>query len=168
VAQCLSPEGSLGNFQQDGEMKRTGKWIDGTTPEQPVTSAAREAVKLRLQLVAHYLPLAAASAEEDREYVHQLRVATRRATAALKIFSELLPNKQLSWMKKRLRRIRQAAGDARDLDVLIARLEQRIDKAAGDTLPELVEELSQRRVSAQPPIVEIDAHTDAGSPCTCP
>src|SRR4051794_31709926 len=35
---------------------------------------------------------------------------------------ELLPRKPARWLKKRLRKIRQAAGDARDLDVLAHRL----------------------------------------------
>lgn len=141
-------------------MKRTGKWIDGTTPEQPATEAAREAIRLRLKLVAHYLPLAAEHADEDREYVHQLRVATRRATAALKIFADLLPAGRFKWMKKRLRRIRQAAGDARDLDVLIARLEPRIGDSDTDPWRELVDELRQRRASAQLPIRKINERLD--------
>lgn len=144
-------------------MKRTGKWIEGTTPEQPVTSVAKEAVKLRLKLVARYLPLAAGSAEEDSEFVHQLRVATRRATAALQIFSALLPKKRLKSMKKRLRRIRKAASDARDLDVLIARLARR-DKGTGDeALQELIDELKQRRASAQLPIRDIDRRLRRGN-----
>ena len=58
------------------------------------------------------------------EHVHQLRVATRRAMAALRIFELLLPRRRARKMKKQLKRIRRAAGDARNLDVLAARLEK--------------------------------------------
>ena len=58
---------------------RKGKWIEGTSAEQPVSAAARRALEVRLAVVWHYLPLAAKRASEDVEHVHQLRVASRRA-----------------------------------------------------------------------------------------
>lgn len=101
------------------------KWVEGTSPEQGVVEVARRALGARLELVAHYLPLAARRPEEEIEYVHQLRVATRRAVAALKLFAPLLPRRRAQKMKKLLGRIRRAAGDARDLDVLGLRLAER-------------------------------------------
>ena len=49
---------------------------------------------------------------------HQLRVATRRAGAALEIFRDCLPEKDYQTARKQLRRLRRAAGAARDWDVL--------------------------------------------------
>ena len=49
---------------------------------------ARRALDARLDLVGHYLPRAADAADET-ENVHQLRVATRRAMAAMQIFDAL-------------------------------------------------------------------------------
>jgi CHAD domain-containing protein len=63
------------------------------------------------------LPLAAERAHEDVEYVHQLRVATRRSGAALRIFAPCLRSGPLRKTKKRLRRLRRAAGTARECDV---------------------------------------------------
>ena len=60
---------------------RKGKWIEGTSAEQPVSRAAVRALEVRLAVVWHYLPLASRRASEDVEYVHQLRVASRRAMA---------------------------------------------------------------------------------------
>jgi CHAD domain-containing protein len=51
------------------------------------------------------------------EPVHKLRVATRRATAALDGFAEWLPRKTYRTTRRWLRDIRQAAGFARDWDV---------------------------------------------------
>jgi CHAD domain-containing protein len=137
-------------------MKRTGKWIDGTTPEQPVTEAARLAVRLRLKLVEYYLPLAAWQADEDPEYVHQLRVATRRATAALGIFADLLPQRRLKQLKRKLHRVRRAANDARDLDVLIARLKVSAEESPDPAWRDLLGDLKARRDQAQPPIRQVD------------
>lgn len=142
-------------------MKRTGKWIDGILPTQPAADAARPAIKLRLKLVASYLPQAAKRADEDPEHVHQLRVATRRAMAALETFADYLPAKRLKKMKKRLRQVRRAAGDARDLDVLLERLEGMRSEVAGPQWEQLLCELRERRTHAQPAIRQVNAELKA-------
>jgi CHAD domain-containing protein len=96
-----------------------GKWISDLEPTTPLADAARHVLSLRLGLVRHYLPLAMHRSEEDPEHVHQLRVSTRRAGAALDIFSCCLSDKQFARGKKTLRRIRRAAGAARDWDVFL-------------------------------------------------
>ena len=64
------------------ERKRLGK-LD---PNGPLCDAARPMIDSMLGTVWHYLPLAAEQPGDDVEHVHQLRVATRRAGAALSIF----------------------------------------------------------------------------------
>jgi integrase/recombinase XerD len=66
-----------------------GKWIPGLTAEMPVAEAARAVLAARFEVVRHCLPLAVEKPYEDVEHVHQLRVGTRRAGAAL-------PGKSLS------------------------------------------------------------------------
>ena len=104
-----------------------GKWIDDLTSDVAWTSAARHVLKVRLEAVAERLPDAILRAEEDVEHVHQLRVSTRRAGAAVRIFGELLPAKTQRTLRKRLKRIRRAAGAARDWDVFQEMLVQRRD-----------------------------------------
>jgi CHAD domain-containing protein len=99
-----------------------GKWIGDLTAETPVADAARRALTVRLEVVRDYLPLALHDAENDPEHVHQLRVGTRRARAALDIFAQCLPPKALKSAKKLLRGLRRAAGEARDWDVFVAGL----------------------------------------------
>jgi CHAD domain-containing protein len=99
-----------------------GKWIAGLRPDMPVADAARAVLAARLEVVRHFLPLAAERPFEDSEYVHQLRVGTRRAGAALEVFADCLPRKRLKAVKRSLRAIRRAAGDARDWDVFIQAL----------------------------------------------
>jgi CHAD domain-containing protein len=96
-----------------------GKWIGGLTADAPLTEAAKRVLSVRLRAVGEVLPRAALEADRDPEYVHQLRVATRRADAALRIFEPCLPGKVHKKARRRLRRLRQAAGAARDWDVLL-------------------------------------------------
>jgi len=99
-----------------------GKWIPDLMPRTPVTDAARRALSVRLEVVRDHLPLALEQADKDSEHVHQLRVGTRRATAALEIFSPCLPDKAYRVARKQLRSIRRAAGAARDWDVFLQSL----------------------------------------------
>jgi CHAD domain-containing protein len=132
-------------------MAASGKWIDGIGPETTVADAASRSLELRLAVIAHTLPLAAHLAEHDVEHVHRLRVATRRAGAALELYRDWLPGKPARWIKKRLRQIRRAASEARDLDVLIQRLQR-----VGDPKAEpIVRFLSAKRSAVQPNIIEL-------------
>jgi CHAD domain-containing protein len=94
-----------------------GKWIPGLTPTLSVPDAARAILVARLDVVRHYLPLAVERPFDDPEHVHQLRVGTRRAGAALRVFADWLPRKHHKATRDYLRTIRRAAGDARDWDV---------------------------------------------------
>lgn len=105
-----------------------GKWIRDLKLETPVEDAARHVLFLRLQVVKDYLPRAALEAEDDIEYVHQLRVGTRRADAALRIFAACLPRKCYRKARKQLKKLRRAAGAARDWDVFLDDLLQREQK----------------------------------------
>jgi len=96
-----------------------GKWISDLNAATPLADAACRVLTVRLDGVQQYLPLAMRKAEEDAEHVHQLRVSTRRAGAALEIFAPCLPPREFKRAKKTLRRIRRAAREARDWDVFL-------------------------------------------------
>jgi CHAD domain-containing protein len=99
-----------------------GKWIDDLQADTPLTDAARHVLTVRLEVVRDHLPKALHESEKDPEHVHQLRVGTRRAGAALQIFETCLPAREFKKAKKRLREIRRAAGEARDWDVFLMAL----------------------------------------------
>lgn len=99
---------------------KDGKWIDGLTADTPLLKATRHVLEARLGLVHDFLAPALHQASEDIEHVHRLRVATRRARAALDMFAICLPKDSCDDAKKHLRKIRRAAGAARDWDVFIA------------------------------------------------
>src|SRR5262249_41087486 len=78
---------------------------------------------------------AAYHADEDVEHVHQLRVASRRADAALKLFRAYLPRGTYRKARARLRAIRRAAGDARDWDVFHADVREWQRRQGASSLP---------------------------------
>ena len=90
----------------------TDKWAPQVPPDASIAKVAVGALNGRLDAVLNYLPRAALRPQEDAEYVHQLRVWTRRAVAALRLYEDLIPKRQLSWFRKVLRHVRRAANDA--------------------------------------------------------
>src|SRR5947209_3091703 len=82
-----------------------GKWIPGLRADMPLLEAARRVLHVRLQVVRDYLPKAVAEAEGDPEMVHQLRVATRRGDAALRLFRDCLSGGAYREARRRLRSI---------------------------------------------------------------
>ena len=61
-------------------------------------------------------------AGEDIEYLHRMRVASRRLRAALPVFVSCFPQKKYARWLADIRRITRVLGDARDADVQIAAL----------------------------------------------
>jgi CHAD domain-containing protein len=131
---------------------RPDKWVDGVSPADRTTEVAIRTLKSRLGAVQYYLPLAAERAGEDVEHVHQLRVWTRRAEAALKLYANLLPRRRAAWIQKQLKRLRRAANDARDCDVLARRLGEDHDGRARHWLATVRKE----RAKAQRPLVAMN------------
>lgn len=138
----------------------SSKWIEGLAPDQPVEEAARGVLELRLNRVWELLPAAAYEADQDVEHVHQLRVASRRAHAALRAFEDCLPRRRGRKLKRQLHRVRRAAGEARDYDVQCAQLKARADagdKYAAAALPRF----AKKRAKAQRPIARGHRRLDA-------
>ena len=109
----------------------------------------------RLETVAKALPLAADYSQYDVEYVHALRVATRRASAAMKLFEGGLPQRRGAWFIRKLKRIRQIAGSARDHDVLLLRLEKLAEQYPQADWTPLLDHLLEQRAADQPAIEKI-------------
>lgn len=105
------------------------KWIAGLRADLSVREAARLALGLRLGVVRDRQPDAALRADDDIEHVHQLRVGTRRAGAALRLFKDCLPPRLFKKTRQTLRTIRRSAGAARDWDVFLGMLQARLSRA---------------------------------------
>jgi CHAD domain-containing protein len=135
----------------------SAKWISGLTADTPLASAARHVLMLRFETVRDSLPRAIHEADEDPEHVHQLRVGTRRARAALDVFADCLPSEAYKQARRRLRELRRAAGAARDWDVFLFTLAERQHKALAKQRPGLdflAGHALARRMVAQEQMVE--------------
>src|SRR5262245_5850844 len=105
-------------------MPRFDKWLTGVAPDVSVDQVARRALARRLEAVQHFLDDAALGPGRA-EAIHQLRIWTRRSSAALRLFAVALEEKPRKWLKKKLRKIRRIAGEARDCDVQLERFDAR-------------------------------------------
>jgi len=134
------------------------KWIEIASPEVPASEVAVDAICLRVRYVQELLPLAAHEFQDDIEHIHRLRVACRRADATLKAFRPLLEDKS-DTLRKWLRRIRRAAGPARDLDVLLARLQK--NQSDDPNCVYLVARLVRHRSEAQQALLQVEAESQS-------
>jgi CHAD domain-containing protein len=125
-----------------------GKWIGGISPDQPVCEMAGQVLNARLKAVHHFLPLAAEKSEEDEEYIHQLRIAVRRADEAVRIFARLM--EESGALRDRLRQIRRAADEARNWDVMVERFSH-----GGDIPTTILEQVRARRREVQGPVAAV-------------
>src|SRR5438067_11364524 len=105
------------------------------SPDDGAAVAARVVVRFHLRAFVRVEPAARAG---EIEPVHQLRVATRRLRAALRLFAPLLPARFATAAHRDLAWLGRAIGAVGDLDVLsglvrkqAARLEPELRRAAG-------------------------------------
>lgn len=129
-------------------MAASDNWMACVGRRTPVGHVAARILRERFDTVWAELQ-AVCTMRDYAEHVHQLRVATRRTLAAIDAFHSLIPAKRRHWFEKKLRRLRKAAGEARDLDVLTERLAKNDSVRARK---QLVAMLAQRRRTSRTPI----------------
>ena len=94
---------------------------------------------------------------EDIEYVHKLRVASRRVRTALNIFNEFFPTKQVNAWRKAVKNVTTSCGEARDTDVQLAFLQNyatHLDSLAAEGVRSLIAMQQARRTRMQSDIVK--------------
>ena len=134
-------------------MNRPEKWQLGATAASKVRAVARQALAPRLKRVAKNLKRASKESPDQADDIHRLRTWCRRSAAAVELFRPLLPKKEKKWFARQLKKIRQAAGDVRDLDVM---LEQAADN------PAFAEELKKQRDKASQPLGKLHKRLQRG------
>ena len=95
----------------------TAKWFPKLTPTTLLPVAARTVLGARCDVVERRLQNLKSRSVRDPEDVHQLRVSTRRLAAALSIFKACLDPESHRRLRRAARKLRRAAGAARDFDV---------------------------------------------------
>jgi CHAD domain-containing protein len=92
--------------------------------------------------------------ENDIEFVHRMRVASRRLRSALGLFGECFDEEDVRKWNRAVRSVTRDLGEARDLDVQIAFLTGFVDShEKSPSLMALKGELEEQRAGAQPRIV---------------
>ncbi len=90
---------------------------------------------------------------KDIEYIHQIRVASRRLRNGLACFLDCLPKKKAKVWQTEVKKITRAMGDARDLDIQIELLdrlyEDNLDPKYKPGYRRLLLRLKQQRTKAQ-------------------
>lgn len=103
-------------------MPRFQKRLTFSTTRVSVGDALEAVVRERLKAVRFYLGRLHKEAKPAVETVHQLRVWSRRATAAVDLFRSVGDDGPWRKLRKRLKKLRRAAGEVRDWDVLVERI----------------------------------------------
>jgi len=106
------------------------KWVRGVPGDACAVEAARRVLDDRLRRVAELF--ADASKTGDAKSVHQLRVATRRAQAALEAFGPLMKRSIRRKTAREMRSIRRTAGAARLCDAHLALFAEMLPDSPAD------------------------------------
>ena len=132
--------------------------IRGISPDETLEVCARQIIVSYFHQMMSYKE--GAKDGSDIEFVHEMRVTSRRLRAAMDNFADCFPEKAFKKHYKKIKLITQTMGAVRDLDVLIVRFEKKLD-----TLPEveqadirsLIEHLQQEREDARKPMLMLFA-----------
>ncbi len=92
----------------------------------------------------------------DIEFVHQMRVTSRRLRAAMDNFTDCFPEKVFKKHYKRIKAITRTMGAVRDLDVLIARFQRELgalSEVEQADIRGLIEHLQCEREEARKPML---------------
>jgi len=99
-----------------------------------------------------------ALALDDIEYIHRLRVASRRLRNGLGLFRDCLSAKKFQSYQENIRQITKALGKARDLDIQIECVDQKYDLLSDARFKpgygRLLLRLKQQRIKAQQKVAQ--------------
>ena len=98
------------------------KEVEGLHPDMRFNEAAVLVIQAKLdELFVHE---AGTRAGEDIEYLHDMRVASRRMRAAMDVFEECFPRQVYTPLRKTAATLTRSLGEVRDRDVMLEFLER--------------------------------------------
>lgn len=132
------------------EKKESSKKTPGVRSTDTVAEAGVKVLRVHFEkMLAHE---EGTMDGKDIEDLHDMRVATRRMRAAMRLFGPYLPKKQVSRLNKGLRQTGRALGPVRDLDVMLEKVEhdcKQYEEISREGLKPLIEDWERRRESAR-------------------
>ena len=103
---------------------------------------------------------------EDTEYVHRMRVTSRRIRATLPIFRNCFPKKKYKKWLKAIKQVTRLLGEARDLDVQIALIDgfqSEYTPPPDSAVTRFIENHKSRRTEIQPNVsISLESLRDSG------
>ena len=139
-------------------METTEPKISGISPDETLEVCARQIIANYFHQMMSYKE--GAKAGNDIEFVHQMRVTSRRLRAAMDNFADCFPEKAFKKHYKKIKLVTRTLGTVRDLDVLIVRFEKQLDtlpEAEQSDIRRLIEHLQQEREAARKPMLTLFA-----------
>ncbi len=136
--------------------------VKGIAPEKSLEECARRIITTRLHEMMAFK--AGAIDGRDIEYVHDMRVASRRLRAAMRNFADCFTRKKkFRRHLKRVERITSRLGDVRDLDVLIDRFQKDLKTMPEDAqsgVQNLIRHLQREREARRVPMFRMFEELD--------
>ena len=135
--------------------------IKGITPDKTLETCARQIIVGYFHEMMFHK--AGVSDGADIEFVHVMRVTSRRLRAAMDNFVECFQKEPFKKYYKQVRTITRTMGAVRDLDVLITHFQnelQTLSVAEQGDIQGLIEHLQQKREEARKPMLELFTELD--------
>ena len=135
--------------------------IEKISPENTLEACARQVIVSYFREMMSYKE--GAEDGTDIEFVHEMRVTSRRLRAAMDNFADCFPEKPFKKYYKKIKAITRTMGAVRDLDVLIARFQRELvtlTEAEQVDIQGLIEHLQQEREDARKPMLMLFAELE--------
>ena len=130
--------------------------IEASSPDETLETCAREIIVNYFHEMMSYKD--GAKDGRDIEFVHDMRVTSRRLRAAMDNFADCFPKKLFRKHYKKVKAITRTMGAVRDLDVLIDRFQKTLktlSEAEQAGIKELIEHLHREREEARKPMLTL-------------
>ena len=128
--------------------------IGEISPDETLEVCARQIIVSYFHQMMSYKE--GAKDGSDIEFVHEMRVTSRRLRTAMDNFADCFPEKAFKKHYKKIKLITQTMGAVRDLDVLIVRFEKEVGtlpKTEQSDIRRLIAHLQQEREDARKPML---------------
>jgi len=136
--------------------------VKGIAPQKSLEKCARRIITTRLHEMMSFKE--GAIDGTDIEYVHDMRVSSRRLRAAMRNFSDCFPKRKFKKHSKTVQNITSTMGGVRDLDVLIDYFQKDMETLSGEEqigVQNLVKHLQQKREQSRKPMLKMFSKLDA-------
>ena len=130
--------------------------VEGISPDETLEVCARQIIASYFHEMMSYKE--GAKVGTDIEFVHDMRVTSRRLRAAMDNFVDCFPKKPFKKHYKKIKAITRTMGVVRDLDVLIVRFENELTNLTiveQQDLRGLIESLQRKRKDAREPMLTL-------------